>query len=201
VGQPLDRAGYAEFLARIRQGDDQAAEELVRLCEPEIRLEIRSWLRMRNPSLRRVFDSMDICQAVLASFFLRAAVGEFDIDEPRQLVPLLVGMARNKLAEQVRFHQRDRRDVRKVQAADSAFDPAARQTETPSQIVALRDLLEAFRQRLSAEERSVADLRAQGLDWEAVARTLGGSPESRRKQLARARVRVERELGLDSSAE
>jgi DNA-directed RNA polymerase specialized sigma24 family protein len=145
VGQPLDRAGYAEFLARIRQGDDQAAEELVRLCEPEIRLEIRSWLRMRNPSLRRVFDSMDICQAVLASFFLRAAVGEFDIDEPRQLVPLLVGMARNKLAEQVRFHQRDRRDVRKVQAADSAFDPAARQTETPSQIVALRDLLEAFR--------------------------------------------------------
>ena len=71
-------------------------------------------LRLRDPRMRRVFDSMDICQSVMASFFLRAAVGDFDLDEPSQLIRLLVGMARNRLAEHVRFHQRHRRDVRRV---------------------------------------------------------------------------------------
>jgi hypothetical protein len=32
---------------------------------------------------------------VLASFFLRAAVGEYDLSAPEQLVGLLVKMARN----------------------------------------------------------------------------------------------------------
>ena len=64
-------AEYSEFIRRIREGDEHAAEELVRRYEPEIRLEVRGWLRLRNPALRRVFDSMDICQSVLASFFAR----------------------------------------------------------------------------------------------------------------------------------
>ena len=102
---------YAEFVRRIRDGDEHAAEELVRRYEPEIRLEVRGWLRLRNPSLRRVFDSMDICQSVLASFFTRAAFGEFDLEEPSQVIRLLVGMARKKVAEQARYHQRQRRDV------------------------------------------------------------------------------------------
>jgi hypothetical protein len=85
------RGEYAEFVRRIREGDEHAAEELVRLYEPEIRLEVRGCLRLRNPALRRVFDSMDICQSVLASFFTRAAIGEFDLDEPSQLIRLLVG--------------------------------------------------------------------------------------------------------------
>ncbi len=76
------RDDYSEFIGRIRQGDEVAAEELVRRYEAEIRLEVRGWLRLRNPALRRVFDSMDICQSVLASFFARAAMGDFDLDEP-----------------------------------------------------------------------------------------------------------------------
>ena len=112
--EPTPGDDHAEFIRRIRRGDEQAAMELVRRYEAEIRLEVRSWLRMRNPALRRVFDSMDICQSVLASFFARAAVGDFDLDEPTQLIRLLVGMARNKVAEQARHHQRQRRDVRRV---------------------------------------------------------------------------------------
>src|SRR4051794_11644781 len=110
----VESEGYPEFIRLIRGGDERAAEDLVRRYEPEIRLEIRTWLRLRDPRLRRVFDSMDICQSVLASFFVRAAVGDFDLDEPRQLVRLLVGMARNKLADRVRHHQRKRRHVRRV---------------------------------------------------------------------------------------
>src|SRR5437588_6308118 len=104
--EPLDRDEYTAFVRRVRAGDQEAAAELVRRYEPEIRLEVRTWLRLRNPRLRRVFDSMDVCQSVLGSFFVRAAVGEFDLERPEQLIRLLVGMARNKLAERVRHHQR-----------------------------------------------------------------------------------------------
>lgn len=192
---------YTNFIRRVRAGDAVAAEELVRRYEPEIRLEVRVWLRMRDPRLRRVFDSMDICQSVLASFFVRAAVGDYDLDQPQQLIHLLVGMARNKVAEHARFHYRQRRDVRRVgDDADEAGN-VARGQDSPSQIVIVRELLQKFRERLSDDERILADLRSQGLDWAAVAERLGGTAEARRKQLHRAIARVEDELGINSVSE
>jgi ECF sigma factor len=164
------RDEYSEFIRRIRQGDEQAAEELVRRYEAEIRREVRGWLRLRNPALRRVFDSMDICQSVLASFFARAAVGHFDLKEPPQLIRLLVGMARKKVAQQARHHQRQRRDVRRVGDVDmEAGGIAAVSAESPSRLASGRELLQKFRERLSEEERQIADLRARGFDWPTVA--------------------------------
>jgi RNA polymerase sigma-70 factor (ECF subfamily) len=197
MSQPLEGNEYVDFIRRIRSGDERAAEELIRRYEPEIRLEIRTLLRLRDPRLRRLFDSMDICQSVMASFFVRAAVGEFDLDEPSQLIRLLVGMARNRLAERVRFHQRHRRDVRRSGASAPEEWSIPAEAETPSEVVSRRELLAMFRGRLSEEERKVADLRSQGHDWAAVAQQLGGTPEGRRKQLSRAVARVGQELGLD----
>ncbi len=195
----LSADDYAEFIRRVRAGDERAAEDLVRRYEAEIRLEVRVWLRLRDSRLRRVFDSMDICQSVLASFFVRAAVGDFDLDQPRQLIALLVGMARNKLSEQVKHHQRQRRDVRRTAGVESDEALAPARAETPSQVVAHRELLEKFREQLSEEERKLADLRAAGLDWAQVAAQLGGTAEGRRKQLARAIERVGTGLGLDTA--
>ena len=90
---------FAEFLARIRAGDARAAEELVRRYESAIRLAVRT--RLTDPTLKRRFDSVDVCQSVLASFFVRAAAGQYDLDSPGQLVRLLEAMARHKLLRQV----------------------------------------------------------------------------------------------------
>ncbi len=197
--QPFsEESDYAGFIQQVRQGDERAAEELVRRYEPEIRLEIRTWLRLRDPRLRRVFDSMDICQSVLAQFFARASVGDFDLDEPTQLIRLLVGMARVSLAEKVRFHQRQRRDVRRVGADTPEEVRLESRAETPSQYLSRREILEKFRERLNPDERRAVDLRAQGLDWAGIAREIGGTAEGRRKQFARAVERIEQELGLDS---
>ena len=198
--EPLQGNEYTEFIRRIRLGDEQAAEEMIRRYEPEVRLEIRTMLRLRDPRLRRVFDSMDICQSVMVSFFVRAAVGDFELDEPSQLIRLLVGMARNQLAERVRYHQRHRRDVRRVggDAVEEWGIPS--QEETPSEVISRRELLDMVRERLSTEERQVAELRSQGHDWASVAQTMGGTPEARRKQLARAVARVGEEFGLDPVA-
>ncbi len=54
-------------------------------------------MRLTDPSLYRLLDSMDVCQSVLLSFFVRAAAGQYDLEQPQELLKLLVVMAWNKL--------------------------------------------------------------------------------------------------------
>src|SRR5439155_15704953 len=106
-----DEHVFAEFICRIRAGDEEAAAQLVRQFERVIRLEVRR--RLHDPTLCRLLDSGDICQSVLASFFVRASAGQYELDQPQQLQHLLVAMARNKLASQARKLHSQRRDSRR----------------------------------------------------------------------------------------
>jgi RNA polymerase sigma-70 factor (ECF subfamily) len=184
---------FADFIRRIRAGDDQAARELVQLYEPVIRREVR--LRLRDLRLASRFDWTDICQSVMVSFFVRAAAGQYDLEQPDQLLRLLVVMTRHKLTQQVRRHRSDRRDYRRLEARDPAhLAGRSAAVPSPSRLVAGRELLEEYRRRLSVEERWLADLRAQGYEWAEIAARLGGTAEACRKQLARAIDRVEQQL-------
>jgi DNA-directed RNA polymerase specialized sigma24 family protein len=193
-----DKAPTADLIARLRAGDAQAAAELVRHYEPVIRSRIRVWLRMQDARLRRVFDSLDVCQSVLASFFVRAAAGQYDLEQPEQLLALLVRMARHKLADQVSKQQAQRRDVRRVRGMEGG-DVAA-PDPSPSEWCAGQELLQEVRKRLSAEERHLADRRGEGHDWAAIAAEIGGTADGRRMQLARALDRVAAQLGLEGGA-
>jgi RNA polymerase sigma-70 factor (ECF subfamily) len=186
-----------QLFARVRAGDADAAAELFRRYEPAIRRRVRVWLRLQDPRLRRVFDSMDICQSVMASFFVRAAAGQYDLEDPPQLIALLFRMARHKLAHEVARQQARRRDIRRDQGPSPGESDVVDQAASPSSQLAGRELLQAVRDRLSAEERQLAELRAEGREWAQIAGELGGTPEGRRKQLARALDRVSNELGLD----
>jgi RNA polymerase sigma-70 factor (ECF subfamily) len=188
---------FADFIRRIRAGDAQAAFELVQSYESVIRLEVR--VRLSDPRLRRAFDSMDICQSVMASFFVRAAAGEFDLELPQDLVKLLVVMTQRKVAYQVRKERAQCRDNRRIEATAANVIDAAAGSESPSREIAGRELLTAFRKRLNAEERRLADLRCEGLGWAEIADSMGGTAQARRKQLERAIDRVTKLLGLDNA--
>ena len=184
---------FTEFVRRIRAGDDQATRELVERYGPVIRREVR--VRLRDPRLTRRFDHSDVCQSVMASFFVRVAAGQFDLEQPDQLRRLLVAMTRHKLTQQVRRHRAGRRDYRRSEVRDPEHlgrQPAA--APSPSRLVAGRELLDEFRRRLSVEERQLADLRAQGYAWAEIAGRLGGTPGARSKQLARALDRLEQQF-------
>ena len=190
----LTDATFSGFLSRVRAGDAEAAAELFRLYEPAIRLEVR--LNLVDRRLRRVFDSMDICQSVLATFFLRASAGQFDLSRPDQLLKLLVAITRNKTHQQARALMAGRRDYRRdvgigKDGLDLTGDPS------PSRLVAGRELLEQCRRRMTPEERELAELRLTGHDWASIADRLGGTAKARCKQFARALDRVARELGLE----
>src|SRR6476620_11789655 len=105
--------GFELLIRRVRDGDQQAAAELVRRYEPAIRRAAR--VRLLDTRLNRLLDSMDICQSVLASFFVRTALGQYELETPAQLLKLLATMTRNKLSNQVKGHRAIRRDFRRIE--------------------------------------------------------------------------------------
>jgi RNA polymerase sigma-70 factor (ECF subfamily) len=185
---------FDELIGRVRAGDQDAAADLVKLYEPEIRRAVR--YRLADARLGTLLDSMDICQSVLKSFFVRAAAGQYELKTPQQLLALLATMARNKLYSQARKHQalsRGRRAAPGSLDEEGPVDPGA----SPSREVAARDLLHEVHRRLAPDERQLMDLRSQGHGWAAIAAQLGGSADSARMRLSRALDRVAGQLGLD----
>jgi RNA polymerase sigma-70 factor (ECF subfamily) len=186
---------FQELIARVRAGDDAAAREVVRRYEPAIRRTVR--IRLADPRLRRFLDSMDICQSVFGSFFVRVALGQYDLEDPQQLLRLLLNMSRKKLIDHERRERAARRDFRRVEASGEAARDLPATDDSPSQQAALGELLQEMRKRLSPEERDLAEQRAQGREWAQIAAERGSSPEALRKQLNRAVERAAGELGIE----
>jgi DNA-directed RNA polymerase specialized sigma24 family protein len=184
-----------QLIQRLRGGERSAAEELVRHYEPVIRRAIR--VRLVNPTLRRTVDSVDICQSVMGSFFVRAALGQYDLNSPEQLAGLLIKLARNKVADAARRQNAEKRDHHRMQEGASAVDRVMDGHESPSQVVAGAELLQKFREKLQPDELILAEQRAQGREWNDLALERGESAEALRKRLKRAVDRVARELGVE----
>lgn len=187
---------FRELLRRVRAGDPEATQQLARQYEPHIR---RAAARpLKELRLRSLLDSMDICQAVLAEFFVRAADGQFELTEPDELRRLLVTMARNQVRDESRHYKAGRRDHRRQQTdlPLHGLSGLADDEPTPSHIVSARELLEEVSRRLSAEERDLLEQRALGQQWTTLAHQHGASAVTLRKKLHRALRRVVSEMGL-----
>jgi RNA polymerase sigma factor (sigma-70 family) len=189
-----DDTAFIVLIKRVRGGDQEAASELVRRFEPAIRRAVR--FRLVDERLRRQFDSMDVCQSVLSSFFVRAAMGQFELEKSDQLLKLLATMVQKKVAERAGRAKARRRDYRRDNDLQEAENVAASLPDVNRQLEA-SELLDLAKQRLSSAEQQILELRVAGLDWVGVAARVGGTPESVRKKLARGVERVARDLGLE----
>jgi RNA polymerase sigma-70 factor (ECF subfamily) len=187
---------FADVIRGVRSGDEEAAAELVRRYEPAIRRVVRVYLR--DPRLRRVLDSTDICQSVLASFFVRANLGQYDLQTPEDLLRLLATIARHKVTNQAHRQQAARRDYRRDQVLGDGGDFLAAAASDPGEQAAARELLAKVREHLSPDERALAEQRGRGDSWAEIAAAQGGTAESVRKKLTRALDRVLEQLGIES---
>jgi RNA polymerase sigma factor (sigma-70 family) len=183
VSVDLTQLEFAPLLELVRKGDQQAAAELVRRYEPEVRRFIR--FRLSTPALRRTMDSLDICQSVLFKFFVEVSAGRLHLQEPRQLAALLVTMARNKLYDRVREAQADCRDARRL-VGDEALGQVASAADSPSEVLMVREILDAVTESLSEEERYLVAQRMAGRAWDDIATELGSTPDAVRKRMTRA---------------
>jgi RNA polymerase sigma factor (sigma-70 family) len=189
-----DPSEFAELIRRVRGRDPDAARELVRRYESAIRRVVR--IRLRDANLRRLLDSTDICQSVLASFFVRTALGEYEVETPEALLNLLAAIARNKLSNQANRLRSQKRDVRRDSAGADAMPQVPDSASDPGEQASARELLDKVRDRLSADERYLAEQRGLGRGWQELADELGATDVALRKKLTRALDRVMTELGL-----
>lgn len=194
----MQDAEFAEFLSALRRGDYAAVGRLVDQFGPEIARLIR--MRLAGNNLRRITDSADICQSILFAFCQHAAAGEFDLQSPAELEKLLRTMALNKLRDLSRREQAGKRDQRRLvpgAGAEAAMVDAATQASSPSQHVALADLLDQFRRALSPAARQIHEWRALNWTWDEIGRELQEPPSVVRIRFARETQRVARQLGLE----
>ena len=183
-----------DLVRRVREGDGQAAQALIERYAPAIRRAAR--VHLVDERLRRVVDSLDICQSVFGGFFVGMAAGRYTIESPGELVALLAKMAHARVVDEARRQSAEKRDHRRLdpRPADEHLPSPG---ETPSWIVANQELQEEFRNRLTPEDRWLASQRAAGRTWDELADELGSTAEGLRKQLMRAVAEVAQQLDVE----
>jgi len=186
---------FLDLISKVRERDEDAARELTQRYEKVIRRVVR--IQLRDVRLRQVIDSMDICQSVLASFFVRTALGQYELNTPEQLISLLTTITRNKLANQVHKWHAQRRDIRKNTTLDGEGITLIDRASDPGDQVSAREILQKVCDRLDPSERYLAEERSIGRSWPDLAEELGGTDVALRKKLTRALNRVMTELGVD----
>ncbi|MEZ6122236.1 MAG: sigma-70 family RNA polymerase sigma factor [Planctomycetaceae bacterium] len=189
-------AQFQDLIRRVRDRDEDAARELTVRYEKAIRRVVR--IHLRDPRMRRVMDSMDVCQSVLTSFFVRTALGEYELDTPDQLINLLTTITRNKVVNQVQRHQTQRRDIRRTIGLPMDSQGIVDRSPNPADDVSAKEILEKVRSQLDADERYLAEQRSEGKTWPELAEELNATPAALRKKLSRALDRAMVALGLDS---
>jgi RNA polymerase sigma factor (sigma-70 family) len=180
---------FLEILARVRQGDETAAEELVQRYERAVLRAVRA--RLGKP-MRSVLDSVDIAQSVHRSLLVGLRQKRFDFDSPRQLVALAVVMVQRKVARQWRrigklpMGQLDGRSQ-----DDTPNERIASRDPTVSRIAAADELLNMFLSQLDGFDQQLVRLRLSGHSSVESARLLNREPAFVRMRWSRLRKKLQ----------
>jgi RNA polymerase sigma factor (sigma-70 family) len=180
----MDKATFREWLQRVRSGDPAAVAEFVGRYGPQIRRAIR--VRGTGGRLQRVLDSEDLCQSVLRCFFEHAAGATAPAEDPAMLLGWLLQVARNRLREQHRRERTAKRGGERLREVDpAALDRVAGAGSGVVAAVADRELLAWLMERMTPEQRVIAQRRADGEEWAEIARGSGTTAEALRKRYRR----------------
>ena len=129
------------------------------------------------------------------------AAGEYELKSERDLQRLLVAISQNKFMALQRREMAEKRDRRITVSLDSIDDIEDYRQTNDDRSARQVELLSAFEQSLSVEERQLFTMRRQGLEWAVIAEELNENAIVLRKRLSRAVQRVARELGIESEGE
>jgi RNA polymerase sigma factor (sigma-70 family) len=156
---------FAEFLARLRQGDDTAARLLVErfgrrlLSMAQVRLDQR---------LRGKVEPDDVVQSALKSLCVRLRQGQFEIDDWGSLQALLITITVRKCGRWRDYYFAQQRDVSRERSLPAGEDqpagtaePADREPD-PADVLILEETASAMVRGLSEEERQFVRLRLEG---------------------------------------
>ena len=191
MSNPPD-SGFIELIRLVESGSEEAAADLITQYGPSLRRIAR--IRLHGSEIRRVLDSQDIYQSVMAIFFQRVQTGTFELETPEDLIRLVSTMIRNRVTDKVRRHHAQRRDLRRNLSVEDESIAVVDMEDSPSVLVSRQELIMRFRKLLTEQERLLLDERARGYTWQELAERLSATPDQLRKQLSRALEKVARQL-------
>jgi RNA polymerase sigma-70 factor (ECF subfamily) len=145
------------LLARWREGDRNAADELVRRYSERLIALVRTRL---SDKLAARFDPEDIVQSVYRSFFSSAREDHIVLERSGDLWRLLATITMNKLADQARRQRAARRSVDREQG-DGPSEMLAREP-SPEDAAAVLEELEYVMRSLEPHHRRIVEMRLQG---------------------------------------
>jgi DNA-directed RNA polymerase specialized sigma24 family protein len=177
-----------DFFAVLRSGDGQAVEELLRQLDPILRRIIR--LRLTDGRLRRLMDTTDIVQSLLANFLCQSATDHPAPPNPHRLCAYLAAAVHHKICTKTR------KERRHAGSLPDGWEPLSPEPP-PAQNAEGQDFRQAVRARLPEQTRRLFDLKAEGLTWAEIAEQVGGHPDALRMRLRRAVAAALGELGCE----
>jgi RNA polymerase sigma-70 factor (ECF subfamily) len=192
---------FSELMARLRAGDEEAAERVYRQFARRLIGLARSRL---DSVLRQKEDPEDVVQSVFRSFFARQADGEFNLDDWNGLWSLLTVITLRKCGHRVEYFRAARRNVQREIPTDppemeaSAGWVALAREPSPAEAVMLAETVEYLMRDLEPRDRTILELSLQGETIPAISdrarcseRTVARIQERVRKKLERLREQQE----------
>ena len=181
---------FQEAMSRLRDGDDQAAWDLIKEYEPHLRRVIRRKLDARMQSK---FDSIDFAQMVWTSFFSDPAK-LVQFQDREHLLQYLVRVAKNKFVDEYRRRMRTEKHgaSRECSLQDSANRlRLPKSGSTPSQYAMARERWRILMTNQSQRDQEIVRLRIGGATFDEIAKELAIGEKTVRRVLDRLMARVE----------
>jgi RNA polymerase sigma-70 factor (ECF subfamily) len=185
---------FADFLARLQNGDDAAAQEL--FCRFTHQL-IALALHHIDAGLRHRVDPEDVVQSAYKSFFFRYGDGNLDAVNWNSLWGLLTLITVRKCAERAAYHRAERRDTAREISSPrgdeqaSWFEPLGREP-TPVEAAVLSETVQQLFTGLDEEERPILELSLQGYTTREISERLSRAERTVRLLREGIRHRLER---------
>ncbi len=156
------------LLARLCDGDSDAAEQVYREYEPYLRTVVRRQLPI---NLRSKFDSFDVVQSLWVDLIDRFRKDQCRFSDADHLRAFLIRATRNRFHDHCRRH-RVEMEHEQLRGASGGSDAALANQPTPSQVVQSDDLWKQIVSTCPPEHRQLIELKRAGLSLaEIVART------------------------------
>jgi RNA polymerase sigma-70 factor (ECF subfamily) len=165
----MNSSAADRLLARLNQGDADAAGQVLTAFEPYLRMVIRKKI---SQELQAKFDSDDIVQSVWADVVEGLRRSQWKFESVHQLRAFLVTMARNRFVDRFRKHRRalqhelplPPQNIEKLAAAGSP---------RPSETFAADELWNQMLEACPPGRREVLLLKRQGASLDEIAAQTG----------------------------
>lgn len=180
---------FQTLLRDVRNGSNQAAEELVAKFGRQILVYVRR--KLRGQAIRTKLDSVDFVQSIWGAFFAICDKVE-DIETADQLAAYLTGIARNRLASEFRKRfERLKHQVTREIALDHSLESSmvdhSRLGKSGSQLAIARETLHVMLADRPERHQQILTMRICGYDYVEIAAKLDMDEGSVRRIVRKVR--------------